>query len=205
MMRSILTSGVLAGLLSLGGCTLLPESEPLAVYQFPQPERTQHNVNQPLSLSLRVDTPQAGYAYTGPRLMVQTGDNQLLSYKGVRWSDPTPTLLREYLAQAFQRNGMLGTVTTDEHALHADVHLGSDLRRFQVVDGTEPHILIELQARLISPDSRRTYLSHEFVVQQPVDSTGIHDVIEGYEQASAALARQLLDWAVPQLAAISRD
>lgn len=205
MIRSILTSGVLAGLLSLGGCTLLPKSEPLAVYQFPQPERTQLNDSQPLSLSLRVDTPQAGYAYTGPRWMVQTLDNQLLSYKGVRWSDPTPILLREYLAQAFQRHGMLGTVTTDEHALHADVHLGSDLRRFQVVDGNEPHVLIELQARLISPDSRRIYLSHDFVVQQPVDSTGIQDVIKGYEQASARLARQLLDWAVPQLATLSRD
>lgn len=205
MMRLMLASGLLGGLLGLSACSLIPESEPLAVYQFPQPERTQHNINQPLSLSLRVDTPQAGYAHTGPRLMVQTGNNQLLSYKGVRWSDPTPTLLREYLAQAFQRNGMLGTVTTDEHALHADVHLGSDLRRFQVVDGNQPHILIELQAHLVSPDSRRIYISHDFVVQQPLDSTAIQDVIEGYEQASATLATQLLDWALPQLAAIARN
>ncbi len=203
MMRSILTSSVLAALLGLGGCTLLPESEPLAVYQFPQPERTGNSTSQPLSLSLRVDTPQTGYAYSGPRLMVQTRDHQLLSYKGVRWSDPTPTLLREYLALAFLRDGTLGTVTTDENALHADVHLGSDLRRFQVVDGSEPHILIELQGRLVNPDSRRIYLSHEFVVQQPIGSTGIQDVIEGYQQASATLASQLLDWAVPQLATIS--
>ena len=203
MMRSMLTSCLLAGLLGLGGCTLLPESEPLAVYQFPQPELSASSASQPLSLALRIDTPQAGYAYSGPRLMVQTRDNQLLSYKGVRWSDPTPTLLREYLAQAFLRDGTLGTVTTDENALHADVHLGSDLRRFQVVDDSEPHILIKLQGRLVNPDSRRIYLSHEFVVQQPISSTGIQDVIAGYEKASATLARQLLDWAVPQLAAIS--
>ena len=203
MKRSMLTSSLLAGLLALGGCTLLPESEPLAVYQFPQPERSANHTSQPLSLSLRVDTPQAGYAHSGPRLMVQTPDHQLLSYKGVRWSDPTPTLLREYLALAFLRDASLGTVTTDENALHADVHLGSDLRRFQVVDGSEPHILIELQGRLINPDSRRIYLSHEFVVQQPISSTAIADVIDGYEQAAAALASQLLDWAVPQLTAIS--
>ena len=203
MMRSMLISSLLAGLLALGGCTLLPESEPLAVYQFPQPERSVHNSSQPLSLSLRVDTPQAGYAHSGPRLMVQTQSNQLLSYKGVRWSDPTPTLLREYLAQAFLRDASLGAVTTDENALHADVHLGSDLRRFQVVDSAEPHILIELQGRLINPDSRRIYLSHEFVVQQPISSTAIADVIDGYEQAAAALAAQLLDWAIPQLTAIA--
>lgn len=206
MIRLPLTAGLLVGLLSMGGCTLIPESEALAVYQFPQPTQVPSTANsQPLSLSLRIDTPHAGYAYSGPRLMVQSRNNQLMSYKGVRWSDPTPSLLREYLAQAFQREGKLGTVTTDENALHADVHLGSDLRRFQVVDSSEPHILIELQARLVNPESRRIYVSHAFTVQQPIDSTGIQHVTQGYEQASAALAAQLLDWAIPQLAAISRN
>src|SRR5690606_41001134 len=125
------------------------ESEPVAVYQYAQPPQNLIQQRpQSLPLSLRVDTPQAGYAHTGPRLRVQTRDNQLLSYRGVRWSDPTPTLLREYLAQAFQRQGGLRAVTTDENALHADVHLRSDRRRFQVVDGAEPHILSDAQARL---------------------------------------------------------
>ena len=203
MTRLILASGMLAGLLSLSACTLIPESEALAVYQFPQPAQSDTRTEQPPSVSLRVDTPQAGYAYSGPRLMVQTEAKQLLSYKGVRWSDPTPTLLREYLALAFQRQGAMSTVTTDENALYADVHLGSDLRRFQVVDSNEPHILIELQARLINPESRRVYVSHDFIVRQPISSTGIQQVTEGYEQASAELATQLLDWAVPQLAAMS--
>lgn len=206
MTRLILASSMLAGLLTLSACTLIPESEALAVYQFPQPtQSTSTRIEQPPSVSLRVDTPQAGYAYSGPRLMVQTEANQLLSYKGVRWSDPTPTLLREYLALAFQRQGAMSTVTTDENALYADVHLGSDLRRFQVVDSNEPHILIELQARLINPESRRVYVSHHFIVRQPISSTSIQQVTEGYEQASAELATQLLDWAVPQLAAMSRN
>ena len=203
MTRLILASGMLAGLLTLSACTLIPESEALKVYQFPQPAQSDTRTAQPPSVSLRVDTPQAGYAYSGPRLMVQTEADQLLSYKGVRWSDPTPTLLREYLALAFQRQGAMSTVTTDENALYADVHLGSDLRRFQVVDSNEPHILIELQARLINPESRRVYVSHDFIVRQPISNTSIQQVIEGYEQASAELATQLLDWAVPQLAAMS--
>lgn len=206
MIRLTMASGMLAGLLTLSACTLIPESEALAVYQFPQPSQPASASNdQPLSVSLRIDTPQAGFAYSGPRLMVQTQSNQLLSYKGVRWSDPTPTLMREYLALAFQRQGGLGTVTTDENALHADVHLGSDLRRFQVVDGNQPHILIELQARLVSPESRRVYVSQDFIVQQPISSTRIQQVTEGYEQATAELATQLLDWAVPQLKTISRN
>lgn len=205
MIRLPLATGLLVGLLSMSACSVIPKSEALAVYQFPQPSQlVDLTASQPLSLSLRINTPHTGYAYSGPRLMVQTQNNQLLSYKGVRWSDPTPTLLREYLALAFQRQGKLGTVTTDENALHADVHLGSDLRRFQVIDSNAPHILIELQVRLVNPESRRIYVSHDFSVQQPINSTGIQHVIAGYEQASATLATQLLDWAVPQLAAISR-
>lgn len=206
MIRLPVTTGLLAALLTLGGCSLLPESEPVAVYQYSQPPQDlSQQRRQSLPLSLRVDTPQAGYAHTGPRLMVQTRDNQLLSYRGVRWSDPTPTLLREYLVQAFQRQGGLRAVTTDENALHADVHLGSDLRRFQVVDGEQPHILIELQARLVNPESRRIYVSRDFRIEQPIGNTQIAQVLEGHERAAQTLARQLLDWALPQLAAIPAD
>lgn len=206
MIRLPLATGVLAGLLALSACTLIPESDALRVYQFAQPAPLTDSSSAPrLALSLRIDRPQTGYAYAGPRLMVQTPDQQLLSYKGVRWSDPTPTLIREYLAQAFRQRGNLATVTTDEHALYADVHLGSDLRRFQVVDSDAPHVLIALQARLINPDSRRIYVSHDFLIQQPIDSTLIQDVLQGYRQASDSLADQLLEWALPQLAALPGD
>lgn len=203
MIRQTLATGLVAGLLALTGCSLLPESEPLVVYQFPQPAPHSGTAGQPLSLSLRIDTPQTGYAYGGPRLMVQTANHQLMSYKGVRWSDPTPALLREYLAQAFQRQSRLGNVTTDENALHADVYLGSELRRFQVVDSHPPHIRVDLQARLVNPESRRIYVSNEFSVSQPIDSTRIDDVVEGYSQAVQTLAQQLIGWATPQLEAVA--
>src|SRR5690606_32220857 len=91
MIRLPVTTGLLAALLTLGGCSLLPESEPVAVYQYSQPPQDlSQQRRQSLPLSLRVDTPQAGYAHTGPRLMVQTRDNQLLSYRGLRWPDPDP-------------------------------------------------------------------------------------------------------------------
>jgi len=206
MIRLTLATGLLAGLLSLGACTVFPESQALGVYQFPQPPAaTTNGSSQRLPLSLRIDTPQTGYAYSGPRIMVQTADNQLLSYKAVRWSDPVPVLLREYLAVSFQRRGNLGSVTTDEHALYADVHLGTNLRRFQLVDSGTPQVLIELDARLVNPDSRRIYVSHSFTVRQPVASTQITDVVEGYGQATEELTGQLLAWATQQLAAIPND
>ncbi|HIZ51069.1 MAG TPA: membrane integrity-associated transporter subunit PqiC [Candidatus Pseudomonas excrementavium] len=208
MIRRLTSAALLTALLGLGACTILPESEALSVYQFPSPPASgasSTSTEPRLPLSLRINTPQAGYAFSGPRIMVVTADNQLQSYKGVRWSDPGPQLLREYLAVALQRSGALSSVTTDEHALHADVHLDTNLRRFQLdTDGT-PRIVIELDARLVNPESRRIYVNHSFLVEHPVTSTQISDVVQGYGQATDDLTQQLLVWTRQQLAPIAQD
>lgn len=207
MIRRLTSAALFTALLGLGACTILPESEALSVYQFPSPPASSASTSSEprLPLSLRVNTPQAGYAFSGPRIMVVTADNQLQSYKGVRWSDPGPQLLREYLAVALQRSGALSSVTTDEHALHADVHLDTNLRRFQLdTDGT-PRIVIELDARLVNPESRRIYVNHSFLVEQPVTSTQITDVVQGYGQATEELTSRLLAWTRQQLAPLSHD
>lgn|SRR5690554_6164404 len=205
MIRRLTSVALFTALLGLGACTVLPESEALSVYQFPSPPAGSASSEPRLPLSLRVNTPQAGYAFSGPRIMVVTADNQLQSYKGVRWSDPSPQLLREYLAVSLQRSGALSSVTTDEHALHADVHLDTNLRRFQLNTDDTPRIVIELDARLVNPESRRIYVNHSFLVQQPVTSTQITDVVQGYGQATEELTRQLLAWTRQQLAPLSHD
>lgn len=208
MIRRLTSAALFTALLGLGACTILPESEALSVYQFPAPptsSASSTSTEPRLPLSLRINTPQTGYAFSGPRIMVVTADNQLQSYKGVRWSDPGPQLLREYLAVALQRSGALSSVTTDEHALHADVHLDTNLRRFQVDTQGAPRIVIELDARLVNPESRRIYVNHSFLVEHPVTSTQISDVIQGYGQATEELTRQLLAWTRQQLAPVSQD
>lgn len=199
------SAALLTALLTLSACTILPESEALSVYQFPAPPTDIASAGERLPISLRVNTPQAGFAFSGPRIMVVTPDNQLQSYKGVRWSDPGPQILREYLAVALQRSGTMGNVTTDEHALYADVHLDTNLRRFQLnTDGTS-RVVIELDARLVNPESRRVYLTRNFLIKQPVSTTRIGGVVEGYGKASEALTRELVSWITLQLAAISSE
>ena len=205
MIRPLASAALLTALLGLGACTILPESEALSVYQFPTPPPASARVDQRAPLSLRVNTPQAGYAFSGPRIIVVTADDRVQSYKGVRWSDPSPQLLREYLAVSLQRSGALSSVTTDEHALHADVHLDTNLRRFNLdLDGTS-RVVIEMDARLVNPESRRIYLSRHFQVEQPVDNTQIDGVVAAYGQASEALARELVAWTAQQVAVIPQE
>lgn len=202
MMRLKAAAGLLAMTLALGACSVLPKTDALGVYQFPQPASNSAQSGPRLPLALRINTPYAGYALSGPRIMVMTADQRLLSYQGVRWSDPVPLLLREYLAVNFQRSNRLASVTTDEQSLYADVHLGTTLRRFQLVDGNPSEVVIEVDARLVNPESRRVYVTRNFVVRQPVTSTQIDAVVAAYGQAAEALTAELLPWAMQQLTVI---
>lgn len=202
MIRLKAAAGLLITVFILSACSVLPQSEALAVYQFPQPPSNVTQSNVRLPLALRINAPSSGYALSGPRIMVVTEGQRLMSYKGVRWSDPAPMLLREYLAVSFQRNDRLASVTTDENALYADVHLSSTLRRFELLDSSSPEVLIELDARLVNPESRRTYVARTFVIRQPVTDTQIDKVVTGYGKAAEALTAELMPWALEQLAVI---
>ncbi len=187
------------GLLSLSACSILPEAEPINVYQLPSAQ-IEPLTRPALPLALRINTPSAGFAQSSPRMLVNPEGNQLSTYKGSRWSDPAPALMREYLVRAFNDAGLMADVNTDEQALHADLHLGSELRRFQVVYPDGPiRVVIDFKARLVDPVSRRTLASHIFLIEQPLDDPQVTAVVEGFGQAAQQLADQLLAWSTEQL------
>ena len=187
------------GLLSLTACSILPEAEPVNVYQLPG-ARIEPLSQPALPLALRINTPSAGFAQSSPRMLVNPEGNQLSTYKGARWSDPAPALMREYLVRAFNDAGLTVDVNTDEQALHADLHLGSELRRFQVVYPDGPiRVVIDFKARLIDPASRRTLASHTFLIEQPLDDPQVTAVVEGFGMAAQQLAEQILRWTASTL------
>lgn len=195
----IRTTMVAATALWLSACSILPESEPLSVYQLPAPQMQPSAAAQGLP-SLRINTPQTGFALSTPRMLVKPEGNRVSSYKGARWTDPVPVVLREHLAQAFTQQGSAARVSTDEHALHADVHLGSDLQQFQVrYDGSQPIAVIELDARLINPNSREVLAARRFYVEQALENPQAPGVVDALKLASDELAEQVIAWTADSL------
>ncbi len=185
-------------LLLLGGCTILPETEPLKVFQFPT-TTMQQAATQEIDTSLRINTPQAGFALSGPRMLVNPEGQQLSTYRGARWSDPTPAILREHLARSFVLHGGVRTISTDEHSLHADVMLGSDLRRFQVIYQGGPRAVIELDARVIESSTRRVLAYRTFIVEEPLRDEQVPGVVEAYGIAADRLSAELVPWTLDAL------
>lgn len=189
-----------AAFILLSACTILPETEPLTIYQLPPPSQ-ETGVSQLSLPTLRINTPQAGFAQSGPRILVNPEGDQLSTYKGARWTDPAPVLVREHLARAFRYRVSPTQISTDEQALHAEVHLGSDLRSFQVVYGAAgPVAVIDLDARLIQPKSREIIAARRFLIEQPLENVQVPYVVKAFKLASDELARQMINWTNESLA-----
>ena len=191
----LLLSMTLTGLLT--ACSILPSSEPPQVYLLPSQSAPASSAGA-VSWSLRLNTPQASQALNSPRIAVLPAANAFSSYAGSRWSDMAPRLLRNHLLVAFQNDGRVRALSTDDDTLQADLQLGGELHAFQ----SEYHdgkvtVVIRLQARLI--DSRQRILaSQRFEVIEPVNGTQVPAVVSAFGAASDQLAKQVLQWTLAQ-------
>lgn len=126
-MKPSLRLVALAATLSLASaCSILPQGEPVDIYRLPvaQPARGA----APLDWSLRLNKPLASEALAGPRIAVVPQGDVISSYKGARWSDPVPMLLRNRLLDGFQRDGRVQRLSADDSNLQADYELGANCR-----------------------------------------------------------------------------
>ncbi|OUL48965.1 ABC transporter [Pseudomonas aeruginosa] len=173
----------LAALATLGACSILPEAQVLQVYLLP------------------VHNPPASAA-ASPRIAVRPHGDEISVYQGARWSDPAPSLLRDRLMQAFQADGRVRGLSSDDSNLQADFELGGDLRAFQTeYPNGQASALIRYDARLVRTDDKRVVASRRFEVSQPVDGKKVAAVVSAFGKAGDTLSAQVLDWTLSQASA----
>lgn len=180
-----------AGLLS--ACSILPQSEPLDIYLLPAsalPAQT-----QAVDWSLRIHTPSSGELLDGTRIVVLPEPGRINTYQGARWSERTPQLVRQRLLDAFQDDGRIKALSTEDQHLQADLELVSELRSFQSQyrDG-RPEAQIQLDVRLVDVRAQRILTSRRFSVSQVAGDTSVASVVAAFGQAGDQLSRDLVDW-----------
>lgn len=189
----------LALLISLSSaCSILPKAENAEVYRLPAAVAAA-STSTPVSWSLRVNKPLASDIFNVPRIAVVPQGNQISSYKGARWTDPAPTLLRNRILDAFQRDGRVPRLSADDSNLQADYELVGELQAFQseyTAQGIS--VVIRLDARLVEGRTQRILASRHFEVRQPQADKEVPAVVSGLGQVTDRLMAQLLDWTVAQ-------
>ena len=189
----------LALLISLSNaCSILPKAENADVYRLPATTSAAPAAT-PVSWSLRINKPLASDVFNLPRIAVVPEGNQISTYRGARWTDPVPVLLRNRMLDAFQRDGRVPRLSADDSNLQADYELVGELQAFQseyTAQGIS--VVIRLDARLVDGRSQRILASRQFEVRQPQADKEVPAVVSGLGQATDRLMAQLLDWTVAQ-------
>ncbi|ANC01063.1 MULTISPECIES: ABC-type transport auxiliary lipoprotein family protein [Pseudomonas] len=191
----LLAAGSLLSLAS--ACSILPQAEPTDIYRLPVNQQSRPAT--PVDWSLRLNKPLASEVLAGPRIAVIAQGDVISSYKGARWSDPVPLLVRNRLLDAFQRDGRVQRLSADDSNLQADYELAGELQAFQSEyreNGVQ--VLIRYDARLVQGRSQRILASQRFEVLQPLADKQVPAVVSGFGAASDQLARQVVDWTVAQ-------
>lgn len=192
--RACLTAAVL-----LGGCSVLPQAEPVQTYLLPQGEASAHGGGPRLERSLSIARPQASQTLDSTRIAVIPQGSEISTYKGARWSDPAPALLRDRLLTAFQADGRFAALSSDEQHLQADFSLVGNLLAFQSeYRAGMPEVVIRLDARLVQGNTQRVVASRSFVVRQPSQAVEVPAVVSAFGQAGDQLAAQVVEWTVAQ-------
>lgn len=185
--------------LLLGGCSMLPRAESPDIYLLPGAPAAPAPANPTAgkaSVSLRVDTPQAGRSLDSARIAVIPAGNVITVYQGARWSDRAPRLLRDRLIDAFRASASYAAVSSDDANLRADLELAGDLRAFQTeYTAGKPVVVIRYDAQLLQSHTKTILASRQFEVHQAVAGKAVPQVVVAFGQAANALAAQVVEWA----------
>ena len=187
-----------AALSQVTACSILPKGEPVDLYRLPVNQASRQAT--PVDWSLRLNKPLASEVLAGPRIAVIPQGDVVSSYKGARWSDPTPLLVRNRLLDGFQRDGRVQRLSADDSNLQADYELVGELQAFQSEyrAGGTLEVVIRYDARLVQGRSQRILASKRFEVHQPLADQQVAAVVAGFGAASDQLAGQVINWTVAQ-------
>jgi cholesterol transport system auxiliary component len=191
---------LLAGFVLISACSILPKPEPFDVYRLPSAQNHSANKHDAAQRwSLRLTKLQASEALNSPNIAVIPQGDVISSYKGSRWSDPAPVLLRNRLLDGFQRDGRVSLLSTDDSIFQTDMELGGVLQAFQTeYQGTSASVVVRVDALMVRSYDQHILASRRFEVRQPLTDMKVAAVVAGFGQASDQLTTQVVNWAVEQ-------
>ncbi len=184
----------------LASCTVLPEREPVNLYQLPAPTVTATDAAIDVG-GLRIARPGTSDALGASRMLVMRDDNRFETFPEARWAAPIPLLWRDWLLDAFWRDGRFTDVSSDQERLAAQVELSGVLRGLhaEFLNGSM-EVVIRYDARLIRIQGREIIASQRFEAREPAAGTSADASVAALGRAADRLVAELLDWAAEQSA-----
>ncbi|MBD7979064.1 ABC-type transport auxiliary lipoprotein family protein [Serpens gallinarum] len=190
----LLWTPVLLVLMGLSGCSVLPKAAELDVYNLPAQELQSNKAGHRLNKTLRVNKPVASPLLDSSHIVVVPEAHRVSVYKGVRWSDRAPVLLRDRLLEVLRHRDLLAAVVSDDTQASVDLVLAGELRAFQSEYRDERAVVrIRLQVSLLQGDGK-ILASRGFEVIERARTEKVRAVVDAFGLAGDQLASKVADW-----------
>ncbi|MDP2283729.1 MAG: ABC-type transport auxiliary lipoprotein family protein [Pseudohongiella sp.] len=193
--RAMLFLRGLLVLVLMAACTVLPEREPVDLFQLPPSAIRAHSSPQ-LTGGLRLMIPESSDALGGSRLLILTENNNFQAYPGARWTAPIPQLWRDWLLDAFWQDGRFASLSTDSAGLQSELSLNGMLRALhtETINGRATAV-VRFDALLISSARREIVASKRFETRESLSSNTAAASVAALGVAADRLAIELISWA----------
>ena len=201
------TSGMrnrLSGLLLLawltGGCSLLPEPEPVSIDQYvleytPGPQDIQ-NTGEDAPVMI-VTTPSAHGGYDSNRIAYMEQAYGLRYYTRSRWADKPARMLAPLVADAMQATGQFQALYAAPGSLAADYRLDTELIRLHQDFTRQPSVVrITLRAKLIDLQSHRVVATQQFDIYETAATDDAYGGVVATNKAVNRLFDELAQFCV---------
>ena len=195
---TLLVFGVafLTALLSLPGCSILPERVPIAIYE-PVPSEPVNHADWPkVTWSLLVARPVAGEQLDSERIAVRPSPGVLQVYEGSAWSDPAPDLVQRALLKRFQDAENILSVSRSGGGVRGQFQLLTDLRAFESVYAGQgqPQVVVELYARLVRTSDGQVVAARDFRETEASSDEKLGSVVDAFSRSLNRLTDQAVGW-----------
>jgi cholesterol transport system auxiliary component len=193
--RALARTGLLASLLTLGGCLLTGTATPVMVFSPVvqiQPQEEWPEVDW----QLMVVRPNADQMHDSQRILVRPEASRLQVYGGSTWADSLPDMLHSMLLRAFEDSGRIHAVTRQSSSMRARFGLILDVRAFEAVYDGEPNPAADIQihAKLVHVPSTRVVAARTFRHWQRSGGTDVSSVVDAFTLGTRAFIDELVGW-----------
>jgi cholesterol transport system auxiliary component len=195
--RSLKFALVALSALSVSACvSLLPESQPNAVYRLSAPEaRVMDGGDWTL---VRVDPLQAPRGLAGDDVALLMEGRHLAYMQGAQWISPTPRIVQNLVIDTFNSVDTRLVPVRPEDGVRAAYELRLDLREFEAAydrgSDQAPTVRVRIAARLISASGREFIGSQVFTAQSRASANRTRAIIDAFDQAAAQATYDLTIW-----------
>lgn len=195
-------------LLALGGCASLlpPPGAPPRLYRLTPASEFPSGLAA-VRAQLLVDPLTASGALDTTRIVLSRSPTTIDYFADSAWTDRAPLMLQPLLVYSLENSGRFSAVARASLVLSADFILQSELRHFEArYDGNAPipEVLVQLHVKLVRMPSRAIIAQRTIEARAPAARNDVPDIVDAFDQAFRAAARQIVVWTVESVAAAPR-